>query len=51
MEIAKRLALRIGCGTIAVYDDAIRAGKVVRRLDLVKRAAENAGVPCRAPER
>lgn len=40
MEVAKRLAQRIGYRTIPVYDDAIRAGKVVRRLDLVKRAAE-----------
>lgn len=40
MEVAKGLALRIGYRTIPVYDDAIRAGKIVRRLDLVKRAAE-----------
>jgi hypothetical protein len=40
VEVTKRLALRIGYRTIPVYDDAIRAGKVVRRLDLVKRAAE-----------
>jgi hypothetical protein len=37
VEVAKRLALRIGYGTIAAYDDAIHVGKVVRRLDLVKR--------------
>jgi hypothetical protein len=40
MEVAKRLALLIRHPTVTVYDDAIRAGKVIRRLDLVQRAAE-----------
>ena len=42
VAVAKRLALLIGDGAIAIYDHAIRPGKLARRFDLVQRAAEAA---------
>src|SRR5262249_41079006 len=40
VEVAKRLALLIHDRAVAIYDHALRPGKVARRLNLVQRPAE-----------